>query len=88
MVCGFRKSILPLGITVWQLQDIRTPIDHDHVPYLVVSHVFSPWTSWLGDDRVCSSLVYTGAGEAAVSRSSSGGHGWAALCEAGRIEVE
>lgn len=50
--------------------------------------MFSLWNSWWGDDRVGSQLTYTGAGVVAVLRGSSGGYGWAALCEAGRIEVE
>lgn len=36
----------------------------------------------------CCQLAYTGAGVVAVLRGSSGGYGWAALCEAGRIGVE
>lgn len=41
-----------------------------------------------GDDRLSSKLVYTGTRVVAEWWGSSGGHGWAALCETGRIEVE
>lgn len=63
---------------------IGTPINHDHAPCLVVSDMFS----WMADDEVWSQRAHAGAAVVPVFGAFSGGHGWLALCEARRIEVE